>query len=147
MKLLKCILPALMVCLLSVETSCQDKSKQKAKTVEGGTITLFDKELPDIKKYIDGEWELVSSKNDHEAGEYENTFITFNDDKYIWTEENKAEPGNLNWRKADTGNGYEAYLMDVFFETSPAYPLSIDGDTLYLQDCTETKYKYKLVRK
>jgi len=53
----------------------------------------------------------------------------------------------LNWRKADTGAGYEAYLMDVFYETNPAYPVSIKGDTLILQDCSETGYKYTLVKK
>ena len=35
----------------------------------------------------------------------------------------------------------EAYLMDVFYETNPAYPVSIKGDTLILQDCSETGYK------
>ena len=64
----------------------------------------------------------------------------------VWTEDGKAEPGALNWRKADTGAGYEAYLMDVFYETNPAYPVSIKGDTLILQDCSETGYKYTLVR-
>lgn len=54
----------------------------------------------------------------------------------------KAEPGALNWRKADTGAGYEAYLMDVFYETNPAYPVSVKSDTLILQDCSETGYKY-----
>ncbi len=37
--------------------------------------------------------------------------------------------------------------MDVFYETNPAYPVSIKGDTLILQDCSKTGYKYTLVRK
>ena len=37
-------------------------------------------------------------------------------------------------------------MMDVFYETNPAYPVSIKGDTLILQDCSETGYKYTLVR-
>ena len=88
-----------------------------------------------------------NKKKDAESCEYENTFIKFADDQYVWTEDGKAEPGALNWRKADTGAGYEAYLMDVFYETNPAYPVSIKGDTLILQDCSETGYKYTLVRK
>ncbi|WP_455643195.1 hypothetical protein, partial [Parabacteroides sp.] len=118
--------------------------KQQA---EKTNITLYDKELPEIKAQVDGKWELVSGQNAREFCEYENTFIEFAGDRYVWTEDGKAEPGVLNWRKADTGAGYEAYLMDVFYETNPAYPVFIKGDTLILQDCSETGYKYTLVRK
>lgn len=90
---------------------------------------------------------MVSGQNAGQLCEFENTFIVFDGDKYIWSEDGKDEPGDLNWRKADTGVGYEAYLMDVFYATNPAYPLSINGDTLFIQDCTETGYKYTLVRR
>ena len=125
MKKLMDVLPLLLVVVLLFGTACQSNKK-----------TL-----------VNGEWELVSGKNAREFCEYENTFIKFADDQYVWTEDGKAEPGALNWRKADTGAGYEAYLMDVFYETNPAYPVSIKGDTLILQDCSETGYKYTLVRK
>lgn len=103
--------------------------------------------MPEIKELVEGKWELVSGQNTTQLCEFENTFIQFNGDKYVWIEEGKDEPGDLNWRKADTGAGYEAYLMDVFLETSPSYPLAIKGDTLFIQDCTETAYKYTLVRR
>ncbi|RHJ82909.1 hypothetical protein [Parabacteroides sp. AM08-6] len=139
------IISFLLIAFLLTGTSC--RNKQKAKDTVRIKTTLFDKELPEIKKMINGKWELVSGKNSREVCEYENTFIEFNDDKYIWTEDGKQEPGELNWRKADTGIGYDAYLMDVFYETNPAYPLLINGDTLILQDCSQTGYKYTLIRK
>ena len=134
MKKLMDVLPLLLVVVLLFGTACQSNKKKDAESVN---VTLFDKDLPEIKTLVNGEWELVS----------ENTVIKFADDQYVWTEDGKAEPGALNWRKADTGAGYEAYLMDVFYETNPAYPVSIKGDTLILQDCSETGYKYTLVRK
>lgn len=146
------IITATSLCLIGI-SSCKEKAGQgkeqtSEQTKSPATIskTLFDKSLPEIKELIDGKWELVSGQNAGQLCEFENTFITFNGDKYIWSEEGKDEPGNLNWRKADTGAGYESYLMDVFYETNPAYPLSLHGDTLFIQDCTETAYKYKLVR-
>lgn len=131
--------------ILSLSVGCQNK--QQAKVVEKVETSLFDKDLEEIKLQIYGEWELVSGVNEREFCEYDNTFIQFDGDQYVWTEDGKAEPGSLNWRKADTGAGYESYLMDVFFETNPAYPLLIKGDTLVLQDCTKTQYKYTLLRK
>ena len=142
MKKLMDVLPLLLVVVLLFGTACQSNKKKDA---ESANVTLFDK--PEIKTLVNGEWELVSGKNAREFCEYENTFIKFADDQYVWTEDGKAEPGALNWRIADTGAGYEAYLMDVFYETNPAYPVSIKGDTLILQDCSETGYKYTLVRK
>ena len=144
------IVVALGLCLIGT-SSCKGKSGQKdSKEAETRTTvqtTLFDKSLPEIKELVEGKWELVSGQNTTQLCEFENTFIQFNGDKYVWTEEGKDEPGDLNWRKADTGAGYEAYLMDVFLETSPSYPLAIKGDTLFIQDCTETAYKYTLVRR
>ena len=128
MKKLMDVLPLLLVVVLLFGTACQSNKKKDAESVN---VTLFDKDLPEIKTLVNGEWD---------------TFIKFADDQYVWTEDGKAEPGALNWRKADTGAGYEAYLMDVFYETNPAYPVSIKGDTLILQDCSETGYKYTLVR-
>lgn len=130
---------------------CQQKPVQEKKTPEvvkeTVATTLYDKSLPEIKKYVDGKWELISGQNETQLCEFENTFIVFDDDTYSWIEDGKEEPGDLNWRKEPTAAGYDAYLMDVFYATNPSYPLSIDGDTLYLQDCSQTKYKYKLVRK
>ena len=144
------IVVALGLCLIGT-SSCKGKSGQKdSKESETRTTvqtTLFDKSLPEIKELVEGKWELVSGQNTTQLCEFENTFIQFNGDKYVWTEEGKDEPGDLNWRKADTGAGYEAYLMDVFLETSPSYPLAIKGDTLFIQDCTETAYKYTSVRR
>jgi hypothetical protein len=138
----------IVACLL-VAGGCDGKKRQasveaKAERVEA---TLFDKPLGEIKQYMNGEWELVSGQNVRETNEFENTFITFDNNRYVWTEDGKAEPGKLNWRKAETGAGYEAWLMDVFYAEYPAYPLAIKGDTLYIQDCTATAYKYTLVRK
>ena len=115
MKKLMNVLPLLLVAVLLFGTACQGNKK---KGVENVNVTLFDKELPEIKVLVNGDWELVSGKNAREFCEYENTFIKFADDQYVWTEDGKAEPGVLNWRKADTGAGYEAYLMDVFYETT-----------------------------
>lgn len=136
-------------CLLFIGVGCRQQSGKKRTDPERASVktTLFDKELPEIKKLVDGKWELVSGQNARELCEFENTFITFDGDKYIWTEDGKDEPGDLNWRKADTKAGYESYLMDVFYETNPAYPLSISGDTLLIQDCSETGYKYTLLRR
>lgn len=110
-------------------------------------VTLFDKELADIKKNIDGKWSLISAQNNQEFCEYEGIVIEFKGDKYVWTEDGKSEPGDMNWRKKETAAGYEAYLMDVFYASHPAYPLSVSGDTLYIQDCSKTAYKYLLLRK
>lgn len=143
------IVAAVGLCLIGT-SSCKGKSEQKEDKPavrENVRTTLFDKSLPEIKKLVNGKWELVSGQNAGQLCEFENTFIVFNDDKYIWSEDGKDEPGDLNWRKDDTGAGYEAYLMDVFYETNPSYPLAINRDTLYIQDCTETGYKYTLVRK
>lgn len=136
------ILSSLGLCLTAI-VGCQGKSARQ----DAPQTTLTDKSLPEIKKLIDGKWELINGQNETQLCEFENTFITFNGDKYIWTEDGNDEPGDLNWRKTDMGAGYDAYLMDAFYATNPAYPLSIKGDTLYLQDCSETGYKYKLVRK
>ena len=147
------IIAAVGLCLIGT-SGCKGKSEQGGdQTVEKtGTrakvkATLFDKSLPEIKEFVNGKWELVSGQNAGQLCEFENTFIVFDGDKYIWSEDGKDEPGDLNWRKADTGVGYEAYLMDVFYATNPAYPLSINGDTLFIQDCTETGYKFTLVRR
>ena len=144
MKNKKIVLPLLFISILLFGFAYHSSRKQQA---EKTNITLYDKELPEIKAQVDGKWELVSGQNAREFCEYENTFIEFAGDRYVWTEDGKAEPGVLNWRKADTGAGYEAYPMDVFYETNPAYPVFIKGDTLILQDCSETGYKYTLVRK
>lgn len=126
------------ICLVAISSCNSDKSKG---------VTLYDKSLSEIKQKVNGEWELVSGKNAREIGEFENTFITFDNDKYIWTENGVSEPGELNWRKESTGMGYDAYMMDVFYSSRPSFPIAINGDTLYIQDCSETGYKYTLVKK
>ena len=147
------IVAAVGLCLYGT-SSCKGKPEEKneqpsekAEVREQVSTTLFDKSLPEIKELVNGKWELISGQNTGQLCEFENTFIEFNDDKYVWSEDGKEEPGDLNWRKADSGAGYEVYQMDVFYETNPSYPLSIKGDTLYIQDCTETAYKYTLVRR
>lgn len=149
MKNVKFLMGGILICVFFVGVSChQGKvNAQKSGKKENIQVSLFDKSLPEIQKYINGEWKLVSGKNGREVCEYEGTFIKFNGDKYIWTEDGKAEPGDMNWRKAETGNGYESYLMDVFYAEHPAYPLSLNGDTLFIQDCSETAYRYTLIRK
>lgn len=136
-------LAAAMVLCLAGATNCKSKTESRPKV----RATLVDKPLSEVKELVDGKWELVSGQNAGQLCEFENTFIIFDGDKYIWSEEGKDEPGDLNWRKADTGLGYEAYLMDVFYATNPACPLAISGDTLFIQDCSETGYKYTLVRR
>ena len=124
MKKLMDVLPLLLVVVLLFGTACQSNKKKDA---ESANVTLFDKDLPEIKTLVNGEWELVSGKNAREFCEYENTFIKFADDQYVWTEDGKAEPGALNWRKADTGAGYEAYLSS----TRPTLPiLCLSKETL-----------------
>lgn len=143
------IIVAVGLCL-TVTSGCKSKSDQKEAKQEAQSsvnITLYDKTLPEIKELVNGKWELVSGQNARETCEFENTFIQFNGDKYVWTEDGKDEPGDLNWRKSDSDAGYDAYLMDVFYATNPSYPLAIKGDTLLIQDCTETGYKYTLVRR
>lgn len=142
------------LCLLTI-AGCSGKSEQKGEEQTAAKadarpqvkMSLVDKTLPEIKESVNGKWELISGQNASQLCEFENTFITFDNDKYIWTEDGKDEPGDLNWRKAPTGNGYDAYLMDVFYATNPSYPLAINDDTLYIQDCTGTAYKYMLIRR
>lgn len=102
------IVVALGLCLIGT-SSCKGKSGQKdSKESETRTTvqtTLFDKSLPEIKELVEGKWELVSGQNTTQLCEFENTFIQFNGDKYVWTEEGKDEPGDLNWRKARYGSG------------------------------------------
>ncbi len=110
-------------------------------------VTLQDKPLSEIKKLINGRWELVTGQNSRELNEFEKTFIEFKGDDYVWIEDGVAEKGKLNWRKAPAGNGNEVYIMDAFYAEFPSYPISVKGDTLFIQDCTATAYKYTLVRK
>lgn len=151
MNSIKRVLVTALLALLIIGTACNNKTKEQSATsisvAPSVKITLYDKTLPEIKKYVDGEWILTQGKNSREVCEYENIIITLNDDEYIWTEDGKSEPGKLNWRKADTGGGYESFLMDLFYATHPAYPLYINGDTLYIQDCSATAYKYMLLKK
>lgn len=133
-------------------TSCHSRSsqtKQEEEPIKREVIreTLYDKSLPEIKKAINGRWELISGQNARETGEFENTFITFKEDTYIWSENGTDEPGDLNWRKGPTGAGYDSYLMDVFYAERPAYLIAISGDSLYIQDISDTGYKYLLIRK
>lgn len=128
----------LLLCLTILVVGCKDNKVRE---------TLYDKSLPELKSLVDGRWELISGENATEMGEFENTFIIFDGDKYIWSEDGKDEPGDLNWRLAPTGAGYDAWLMDVFYANSPSYPLAIMGDTLFIQDCTKTAYKYTLLRR
>lgn len=143
-------LPVLLVAgLVVLSVACQS-DKAKSTSAGGGEavqMTLFDKGLPEIKQQIDGRWELRSGKNAREEGEFENTFIEFRGDQYAWIEDGQSEAGELNWRKAPTGAGYDSWLMDVFYAERPAYPIAISGDTLYIQDISDTGYKYTLVRK
>jgi hypothetical protein len=127
-------------CLMILITGCKGKESNVRET-------LFDKTLPEVKALVDGRWELISGENATEMGEFENTFIIFNGDRYIWSEDGVDQPDALNWRLAPTGAGYDAWLMDVFYADSPSYPLAVVGDTLYIQDCTETAYKYTLLRR
>jgi len=143
MKITNNLIPLLLVCFCIIGTACHDNKK----TTKEKKMMLIEKTLPEIKKQINGKWKLVSGKNASENCEYENTYITFDGNNYIWTEDGKDEQGSLNWRNADTGIGYKAYLMDVFYQTHPAFPLMINGDTLLLQDCSKTGYLYTLVRK
>ncbi len=141
----------ILVNLLLSFSSCKQGQQQKENTSKQETktevnTTLYDKSLSEIKQLINGKWELVKSKNVSEENEFENTFILFDNDRYVWTEDGESEEGKMNWRKTDTGNGYESYLMDVFYEEYPSYPLAIKGNTLTIQDCSETAYKYTLVR-
>lgn len=136
----------LLLCMLSIScvtAGCKSDKSQQVSVKD----TLYDKSLDEIKQYVKGKWELVSGQNASEICEFENTFITFSGDNYTWTEEGESEKGELNWRKAPTGIGYDAYLMDVFYAEHPSFPLAINKDTLYIQDCTETAYKYTLIRR
>lgn len=133
------------VCLFGV--GCQNKGTQKIECKASVNESLYDKPLTEIKELINGKWTLVSAKNYREFCEYENITIELDNDNYVWIEDGKKEPGKLNWRKADTGAGSQAYIMDLFYETKPAYPLLLKGDTLYIQDCSPTAYKYMLLRK
>lgn len=146
----KVIFISLAVSLLPLMGGCKEKKQettQKEVSTKNLDVVLYNKTLPEIKEYINGKWELVSGQNARELNEFEKTFIEFKGDNYVWTEDGNSEKGKLNWRKESTGAGYDAYLMDVFYAEYPSYPVAVKGDTLYIQDCTETAYRYKLVRR
>ena len=63
MKKLMDVLPLLLVVVLLFGTACQSNKKKDA---ESANVTLFDKDLPEIKTLVNGEWELVSGKNARE---------------------------------------------------------------------------------
>ena len=149
MTILKVAVNSLLICLSFSCVSCQMKPEDKTNSDKAKQLvntSLLDKSLPEIKDLVKGKWELISGKNNSQLCEFENTYIEFDGDNYIWIEDGKSEPGKLNWRKSDTGAGYEAFLMDAFYETNPAYPVYIKGDTLAIQDCTKTAYLYTLVK-
>ena len=100
MKKLMDVLPLLLVVVLLFGTACQSNKKKETENVN---VTLFDKDLPEIKTLVNGEWELVSGKNAREFCEYENTFIKFADDQYVWTEDGKAEPGGFELAQSGYG--------------------------------------------
>ena len=52
MKKLMNVLPLLLVAVLLFGTACQGK-KEEVKNVN---VTLFDKELPEIKALVNGDW-------------------------------------------------------------------------------------------
>jgi len=60
MKKLMDVLPLLLVVVLLFGTACQSNKKKDA---ESANVTLFDKDLPEIKTLVNGEWEPVSSAN------------------------------------------------------------------------------------
>jgi hypothetical protein len=137
---------ALFLCCTLLLAGCKG-GKRPAAVENPVSTTLVDKPLSEIKTLVDGKWELVSGQNSREFNEFENTFILFDGDRYAWIEEGQEEKGDLNWRETEVGAGHKAYLMDVFYATLPSYPAAIKGDTLYIQDCTETAYRYTLVRR
>ena len=53
MKKLMNVLPLLLVAVLLFGTACQGNKK---KGVENVNVTLFDKELPEIKALVNGDW-------------------------------------------------------------------------------------------
>ena len=57
MKKLMNVLPLLLVVVLLFGTACQSNKKKDAESVN---VTLFDKDLPEIKTLVNGEWELVA---------------------------------------------------------------------------------------
>lgn len=144
MKKLMDVLPLLLVVVLLFGTACQSNKKKDAESVN---VTLFDKDLPEIKTLVNGEWELVSGKNAVSSANMRILSSSLQTTNMSGRRTGKAEPGGFELAQSGYGAGYEAYLMDVFYETNPAYPVSIKGDTLILQDCSETGYKYTLVRK
>ena len=64
MKKLMDVLPLLLVVVLLFGTACQSNKKKDA---ESANVTVFDKDLPEIKTLVNGEWELVSGKNARES--------------------------------------------------------------------------------
>lgn len=143
----KIILVSLAIGLLFSVAGCKEKNNSGNTSSGKQEVTLYDKTLPEIKEYVNGKWELISGQNSREQNEFEQTFIEFKGDNYVWTENGESETGPLNWRKSPTGAGYDAYLMDAFYAEYPSYLVALKGDTLYIQDCTKTAYLYKLVRR
>ena len=56
MKKLMDVLPLLLVVVLLFGTACQSNKKKDAESVN---VTLFDKDLPEIKTLVNGEWEQI----------------------------------------------------------------------------------------
>ncbi len=132
-------------------TGCRNKVKDLSAIIPvpqrlESNVALFDKELNALKELLNGKWQLVSGENSSVYFEFDETFIVFNGDRYIWMEEGEMEEGVLNWRREATGSGYDSFFTDVFYEDNPTFPLAIVNDTLIIQDISPNLYIYKLVR-
>ncbi|MCC8154240.1 MAG: hypothetical protein LIP01_08540 [Tannerellaceae bacterium] len=108
---------------------------------------LYNQSLNEVKKRINGKWQLVSGETETIYFEFDDTLLNSKMMSMSGRMKMGTEGGNLNWRKQDTTGGEQVFLMDVFYDENPSYPFAIKGDTLYIQDATENAFLYKLVKR
>lgn len=147
----KLIIGAATVVLSGAFASCAKRNIESPTPVpnsSGISMTLHDKPLDTVKRYITGRWQLISagggfSGKDHK--DYTNTFVSFTPTTMVQTENGaKTIDASITWEKVKNINtGGESYMI-----TSPVSWKfnSLRHDSLVANDNVYDGYSFLLIR-
>lgn len=145
----KLIIAALIAATTGALHSCAKRNIDSPAPVPSNiNMTLHDKPLDTIKRYITGRWQLISSGGgfsgkDHK--DYTNTFVSFTPTTMVQTENGvKTIDGPITWEKVQNINtGSESYMI-----TSPVMWKfnRLKNDSLTANDNVYDGYSFLLIR-
>jgi hypothetical protein len=120
------LLPLCFLLLASVLNGCDEEAKaEEIEDTELGDDTepvdleeytdLHYKPLDVIKRYIKGEWKIVSRSGGFTGSTdvIENTYIRFESNYYTWIKNDISKRSKLNWRKEQPPRGEEYYVVSI----------------------------------